>query len=100
MLTGWALQAGSKYRYRVDEVIPLSDHADHPGLLECIQRVRPKRVLTVHGYAKEFAAELRGRGFEAWDAEGGDQLELSIASPASARNGAIGLAGRHIRPIC
>jgi DNA ligase-1 len=98
MLTGWALQAGSKYRYRVDEVIPLSDHADHPGLLECLQRVRPKRVLTVHGYAKEFAAELRSRGFEAWDAAGGDQLELSIASPA--RNGATGLAGRHIRAIC
>jgi len=98
MLTGWALQAGSKYRYRVDEVIPLSDHADHPGLLECVQRVRPKRVLTVHGYAKEFAAELRNRGFEAWDAEGGDQLELSIASPA--RNSPTALAGRHIRPIC
>lgn len=40
MLTGWASQPGSKYRYRVDEVIPLSDHADHPALLECIQRVR------------------------------------------------------------
>jgi DNA ligase-1 len=37
---------------------------------------------------------------EAWDAAGGDQLELSIASPALARNGAQGLAGRHIRPIC
>ena len=66
MLTGWALQPGSKYRYRVDEVIPLSDHADHPGLLECIKRVRPKKILTVHGYAKEFAAELRTKGMDAW----------------------------------
>lgn len=98
MLTGWALQAGSFYRYRVDEVIPMSDHADHPGLMECVTRVRPKRVLTVHGYAKEFAAELRGKGIEAWCAQGGDQLELSLGkSPGQS----VGAANpRQIRPIC
>lgn len=78
MLSGWALQPGSVYRYRVDEVIALSDHADHPGLLECVARVKPKRVLTVHGYSKEFAAELRESGIEAWCAMGGDQLELVL----------------------
>ncbi len=82
MLTGWALQPGSKFRYGVDAVIPLSDHADHPGLMECIQRVRPKRILTVHGYVKEFAAELRNLGMDAWSAAGGDQLELPIQRPA------------------
>jgi len=97
MLTGWALQPGSKYRYRVDEVIPLSDHADHPGLMECIKRVRPKKILTVHGYAKEFAAELRKRGMDAWCAMGGDQLELSINQTAQ-RSGAN--ATRAIRAIC
>lgn len=98
MLTGWALQPGSKYRYRVDEVIPLSDHADHPGLMECIQRVRPKRVLTVHGFAKEFASELRSRGMDAWCAMGGDQLELSIAQAAQRSGASHG--PRHIRAIC
>ncbi len=78
MLSGWAMQPGAKYRYRVDEAIPLSDHADHPGLMECIQRVRPKRVLTVHGYALEFAAELRTKRIDAWSAMGNDQLELSM----------------------
>ena len=97
MLTGWALQPGSKYRYRVDEVIPLSDHADHPGLMECITRVRPKHVLTVHGFAKEFAAELRTRGIDAWCAMGGDQLELSI-NQAAQRTGAN--ATRSVRAIC
>ena len=97
MLTGWALQPSSKYRYRVDEVIPLSDHADHPGLMECITRVRPKRILTVHGYAKEFAAELRTRGMDAWCAMGGDQLELSINQTAQ-RIGAN--ATRTVRAIC
>ena len=96
MLTGWALQPGSKYRYRVDEVIPLSDHADHPGLMECIQRVRPKKILTVHGFAREFAAELRAKNFDAWCAMGGDQLELSINQTAQ-RNGT---SPRHHRATC
>jgi DNA ligase 1 len=98
MLTGWALQSGAKYRYRVDEVIPLSDHADHPGLLDCIKRVRPKRVLTVHGFAKEFAAELRTKGMDAWCAMGGDQLELSISQATQRSGGSNG--PRHSRAIC
>lgn len=98
MLSGWAMQPGAKYRYRVDEAIPLSDHADHPGLMECIQRVRPKRVLTVHGFSKEFAAELRAKRIDAWCAEGNDQLELSMVDPVKR----IGIAGvpRHNRVIC
>lgn len=98
MLTGWALQPGSKYRYRVDEVIPLSDHADHPGLMECITRVRPKTILTVHGFAKEFAAELRAKGMDAWCAMGGDQLELAIAQGTQKINSTTG--PRHNRAIC
>nr|MCU0750988.1 hypothetical protein [Akkermansiaceae bacterium] len=78
MLSGWALQPGAKFRYRVDAMIPFSDHADHPGLMECIQRVRPKRVLTVHGFEREFAAELRAKNIDAWSAAGGDQMELPI----------------------
>jgi len=98
MLTGWALQPGAKYRYRVDEVIPMSDHADHAGLMECIQRVRPKRILTVHGFSKEFAAELRGRGFDAWCATGNDQLELPIQQGCQ-RLQTAGVP-RHSRPTC
>lgn len=98
MLTGWALQPGSKYRYRVDEVIPLSDHADHPGLMECIKRVRPKRILTVHGFAKEFAAELRGKRMDAWCAMGGDQLEFSLGQTAQRTGSSNG--PRHSRAIC
>lgn len=100
MLTGWALQAGSKYRYRVDEVFPLSDHADHPGLLECLQRVRPKRVLTVHGYAHEFASELRSRRIDAWCAMGGDQLELAMGGAPQQRSSNTPAYSRQSRPIC
>ncbi len=96
MLTGWAMQPGSKFRYQVDEVIPLSDHADHPGLMECITRVRPKRILTVHGYAREFAAELRARGMDAWCAMGGDQLEFPITPPPQRAASST----RAVRAIC
>ena len=77
MLSGWGLKPGAHYRYRVDEVIPWSDHADHPGLWKCVRTVNPKRVFTVHGAARHFAAELRRHGIEAWCAMGGDQLELT-----------------------
>lgn len=100
MLTGWALQPGAKYRYRVDEVFPMSDHADHSGLMECLQRVRPKRVLTVHGYAQEFAAELRARRIDAWCAMGGDQLELPIAGAPQRAAVTTSSHARQIRPIC
>ena len=76
----------------------MSDHADHPGLIECVTRVRPKRVLTVHGFAKEFASELRDKGIEAWCAMGGDQLELSLGKASKKSMGAG--TPRHIRPIC
>ncbi len=97
MLTGWAMRPGEKYRYRVDEIIPFSDHADHPGLMECIQRVRPKQILTVHGFTKEFAAELRMKGMDAWCAAGGDQLELPILQGSQCRGSS---SQRHSRAIC
>ena len=100
MLSGWALQPNARFRYGVDAMIPFSDHADHPGLMECIQRVRPKRILTVHGFAKEFAAELRTKGFDAWCAAGGDQLELPIQQASSNRPTQAIRAGWHNRVLC
>ncbi len=98
MLSGWGMQPGAMYRYRVDEVIPMSDHADYAGLHECVKRVRPKRVFTVHGYAKEFAAELREKGIEAWCAMGGDQLEIAFEKSFANRIGTP--TPRYSRPIC
>lgn len=79
MLSGWALQPGARFRYQVDEIFPLSDHADHPELIETVDQVKPRRIWLVHGYTREFAAELRSRGHEAWTLDGTDQLELSLA---------------------
>ena len=78
LLSGWALDPSAIYRYGCDAAFPLSDHADFPGLLEAVKRVDPRRVLTVHGYTREFASELRRQRFEAWSVDGGDQLEMDL----------------------
>lgn len=95
MLTGWALNPGARYRYQTDEVIPLSDHADFPGLLKAVDEVRPKRVLTLHGSAREFASVLRSRGIEAWSVFGNDQLELGLAEAGGRSSGS-----EKVRPEC
>ncbi|HZC35961.1 MAG TPA: ATP-dependent DNA ligase [Chthoniobacterales bacterium] len=79
MLTGWALNPGANHRFQCDVAFPLSDHADYSDLLKYVELVQPKRVLTLHGYATEFAEELRRRGVEAWALGEDNQLELSVA---------------------
>lgn len=77
MLTGWSLDSPKPWRYKeVDELIPLSDHADYPSLLESVKIVNPKKITTIHGFTQEFAADLRKLGYDAWSAKGEDQLEL------------------------
>lgn len=82
MLSGWALQSGAKYRYQVDEAFPLSDHADYPELVQTVEEVRPKRVYLVHGSVREFAADLRRRGFDARALGMVDQFELGLVADA------------------
>jgi Cft2 family RNA processing exonuclease len=63
-LSGWAIDARAKFRFGVDEALPLSDHADFPGLIEYVRRVNPKKIFTTHG-PTDFARHLRARGYEA-----------------------------------
>jgi DNA ligase 1 len=78
ILTGWAMDAAAKFRYRSSTAIPLSDHADFPDLLRLVDLVKPKKIITIHGSTRELAASLRSRGHEAWSIYGGDQLEFSL----------------------
>ena len=78
ILSGWALDTNATYRFGVDAAFPLSDHADFPGLLDAVRRVSPKRIVTIHGYTREFASELRRQNYEAWSVDGGDQMELDL----------------------
>lgn len=78
MITGWALDSSCKYQTGCDAAFPLSDHADFPELLEFVERVQPRRVVTVHGFAAEFAQTLRARGVDALAIGRENQLELGI----------------------
>lgn len=78
VITGWALDAGVTYRYQCDAAFPLSDHADFTDLLRFVELVQPQRVLTLHGFAREFAQTLRERGVEAWAIGQDNQLEFEI----------------------
>jgi DNA ligase-1 len=80
MVSGWGMDPGAKFRYQCDEVFPLSDHADYDDLLIFVDQVQPRRVLTIHGYCGEFAADLRSRGIEAWPLVGDTQLELELSA--------------------
>jgi Cft2 family RNA processing exonuclease len=61
-VTGWGERTLGN---GVEEAFPLSDHSDYRGLLALVEAVAPKRVEVVHGYAAEFAQDLRDRGYPA-----------------------------------
>jgi Cft2 family RNA processing exonuclease len=75
MCSGWSLLKGAKFRFGVDHALPISDHADFDELLEMVERVNPKKVLTLHGY-EQFVDTLRGRGINADLARPDPQLRL------------------------
>ena len=78
MISGWAVDPNAIYRYQVDAAFPLSDHADYTDLLRYVELVQPERVLTLHGFAAEFARDLRERGIEAWALSEENQMELTL----------------------
>ncbi len=65
VVTGWALDPRSRYRYQADAAFPLSDHADFPELIELVRRVSPGKVYTLHGFAADFAQTVRELGIDA-----------------------------------
>ncbi len=83
MISGWAVEPNAIYRYQVDAAFPLSDHADYDDLLRYVELVQPKRVLTLHGFAAEFARDLRERGVEAWALSAQNQMELTLRQLSS-----------------
>src|SRR3979411_3347254 len=62
----------------MDAAFPLSDHADYNDLMRYIDLVQPKRVFTLHGFASEFARDLRERGIEAWALSAENQREWKL----------------------
>ncbi len=75
VMTGWALLKNAHYRYGADHALPMSDHADFDELLELVDRVRPKKIFTHHGY-REFVDTLLARGHDAALARPDAQMQL------------------------
>src|SRR5438552_3099585 len=80
MISGWAVDPNAIYRYQVDAAFPLSDHADYDDLLSYVELVGPKRVFTLHGFAAQFARDLRARGIVAWALTEENQMELTLGT--------------------
>lgn len=90
VITGWAADPAARYRYQCDAAFPLSDHADFEDLLRFVERVQPRQVMTLHGFAADFARTLRERGIKAWAVNQDNQLEMALpgawtAPPPAAR---------------
>ena len=76
VLTGWAIDGRRGFR-GADAAFPLSDHADFPSLMRYAKASGARRVLTVHGFARELAAaHLRREGIRAEPLVEREQLEL------------------------
>jgi len=75
-ITGWAMDSSCRFRSGTDTAFPLSDHADYDELLELVRLVQPRKVFTVHGFAREFAADLRKLGVDAVAPGWHEQLAL------------------------
>ena len=74
------MRGGDRYLPRAglwcNAVFPPSDHADFNDLLRLVDMIGAKRVLTVHGYAAEFAVTLREREVEVWALGEDNHLEF------------------------
>ena len=64
-LSGWAIREASRAEFDADVLLPFSDHADFDDLLSHVADVAPERVVTTHGFARDFARILGARGLAA-----------------------------------
>ena len=63
--SGWSLMGQYSEAVDVDQAFPISDHADFNGLMRTVERAEPEKVYVTHGFTKELAKALRGRGIDA-----------------------------------
>ena len=64
-LSGWALREAARSEHDADVRIPMSDHADFDALRAHVREVAPEKVVTLHGYAHDFARILAAEGVDA-----------------------------------
>lgn len=78
VVTGWALDPRCRYQFGVDAAFPVSDHCDYDDLVAFVKQVNPGKVLTLHGFAADFAGAIRQLGFESQSLSQEEQLLLPL----------------------
>ncbi len=56
--------------------LKLSNHGDFWELMRIVEKVKPEKIFTVYGYAREFARILKGLGYDAHPLERDSPLNL------------------------
>lgn len=79
-LSGWALDRARRSS-SVDVILPLSDHADYPQLIDFVGKTGARTVYTHHGFP-EFSLRLRERGLTSRHLEKRDSIDLLTGHPA------------------
>ncbi len=62
-ISGWALDAGARWRFGTDHAFPLSDHAGYDDLMAYVGLSGARTIYTMHGFEDEFAQDLRRQGY-------------------------------------
>ena len=57
--SGWAIDRRFTSQSGIDEAFPLSDHCGFDELMEFVRKCSPRQVFTTHGFAREFAAQIK-----------------------------------------
>ena len=72
-LSGWAVREAARAEHDADVRIPMSDHADFDALREHVREVGPETIVTLHGFAHDFARILAADGLDARPLAGGEE---------------------------
>ena len=72
-LSGWAVREAARAEHDADVRIPMSDHADFDALREHVREVAPEAIVTLHGFAHDFARILAADGLDARPLAGGEE---------------------------
>jgi len=74
-LSGWGMDPQAAGRFKVDKVLPYSDHADYTELIEFARQVNAKFVFCTHGF-EEFITTLRNHGIDARPLRSVEKVDL------------------------
>ncbi|MDH7501433.1 MAG: MBL fold metallo-hydrolase [Verrucomicrobiota bacterium] len=81
--SGWALDPRYRFRLGVHAGFPLSNHADYSELVRLVECLEPRLIVTLHGFATEFARTLRAAGWNAQTLSVPEQLDLPLRISAN-----------------